>query len=110
MNYDHLRGKVLIVKNGLSTTKAMIVDADPDIGFTIVDEEDHDEYLQCLIGPVAFKAKWGKDHPDLEGFKDSFNKLVADAKKGIYVLPNFVEMLAKGVGTNPTSEDCAFNV
>ncbi|MBW2597028.1 MAG: hypothetical protein JRC93_13900 [Deltaproteobacteria bacterium] len=53
-DYSHLEGKKIKVLNVASGCGyGLVIGCDLDIGITIVDFEDHDLYLHCLIGPES---------------------------------------------------------
>ena len=53
-DYSKLEGKEIKILNAASGCgRGIIIGCDPDIGITIVDAEDKDLYIHCLIGPAA---------------------------------------------------------
>lgn len=55
--YEHLRGKVIPVKNAEGLENILVVDLEFDIGITIVNTDDHNQYISCLQGPVAKRMR-----------------------------------------------------
>ena len=92
----------------------MVVGCDRDIGITIVNTKDKEDYLFCLNGPSS--PLWHKEEANIlqdEGVYDkTFEFIVDQIEKNIVnaeVLDEFVLLLTnKTCGDKPTSETCPF--
>ena len=83
-DYTHLEGKSYPTKGNISIPSVYIVGIDYDIGITIVNDSDREEYIQCLTGPTAFKTKFGKEHTNLEDYNKRFLEIVSVLEQGFY--------------------------
>lgn len=103
-DYSHLEGKEISYQvNGKEEYKGIIALIDPDIGITIVDKDDHENYLSCLVLPSS--PKWDASL-DKEEVKKEFYEIVEMLEKGFYnVEPTTYQTF---FGSDPTADDCAF--
>lgn len=56
-DYSHLEGKEIIYKyedfDGIREIPSIVVGVDYDIGITIINAKDHEDYVMCLRGPSS---------------------------------------------------------
>lgn len=106
-DFSKLEGAVFIYKVGRETRRGLLVNIDYHIGFTIVNEEDTDNYLWCSRGPSAptFVNKPGA----IDAHKRLFAALVKAVKSGV-VQPKVIASIADvHHGSRPSASSCAFN-
>ena len=105
--------KVIYKNKGRQVTcTGLIIGCDPDIGLTIINAEDKDDFLVCLIGPLAPNAS--KDHPDYSN--GNYERCYADYIKriasGTVNLDLHDRAIAKiggaSAGSNAGKSTCAF--
>ncbi len=123
-DYEKYEGKVVkAVRDDDETVfDALIVGLDFDIGFTIVDNNDKDNYLACLLGDTVFKD----DNFSKEDYKIFFDEIVKQIKSGVINLDEMDELFNSLTGVSkevadiskilntvgiggPSAEFCAFN-
>lgn len=116
-DYSYLTGKILPAKNleGVSTVR--IVDVDYDIGITIVNADDTDQYIYCWIGPTAYKNMTGEGVEDAELHEAAFTRMVELLERDEYdheVALTIFQETSTPIGyltaTNPDADSCAFNL
>jgi len=61
--------------------KGLVVGVDPDIGITLVNTENHNEYITCLIGPGS--PIWKKNY-NKKRYRATFELIVRQLKEGRY--------------------------
>jgi len=107
MNYEELEGKEVVFKE--LSKKGIVVGCDRDIGITIVNTEDKDDYIVCLIGPSSplWKRVLHKEDSD-----EVFDLLVHQIKSGYVdltaVCSLIISQTGQQPGSHPSAEDCAF--
>lgn len=110
--YEELEGKIIDCYNEGIHKKGRVVGCDPDIGITIVDKDDPNDYLLCLIGPSS--PLWIKNN---EGYckkrhKILFEELVDQIKKGKHDWPETKKLWSahfkKAIVGKASAEFCAF--
>ncbi len=92
-----------ICNEGPYITPGKLVEIEYDIGITIIDKEDHTNYLYCLLGPTVCKND-GINTPD--GLYDTlFQGVIQDIKNGV------IDLTSKESGNDSTAftDFCAFN-
>jgi len=112
MDYEKLEGTTIDFTyhgiGGLITEKGLIVGCDPDIGISIVNNDDHDEYFYCLTGPSA--PQYPKDYCNVKA-RAIFDAVALQLKTGV-ITTDWIETAAGRKPSifddSPTSEDCAF--
>jgi len=105
-SYEYLEGKKILYNNTETTVEAMVALVDSDIGITIVDANNKDDYLICMSMPKS--PRWKEEWNTTEEYKDSnkeFHFFVEGIKKGVIELPTDFYGL---FGPNPTSAHCPF--
>ena len=111
--HDELMACEFVVKGewyeGPYTTPGKLVDIDSDVGLTIVNKEDNEDYLYCLIGPsVSMKG----DFSIIPGLYDAlFQEAIEGIRKGVINLTDreVSKSFKSSPGQNPSSDKCAFN-
>ncbi len=88
-----------------------LIDIDFDIGITIVDKDNPDRHLECLVGPSAEKGakeNWDQ-YPGL--YEAIFQDIVREIREGKRILGGKMAENEFGIkpSPGPSSEDCAFN-
>jgi len=89
-----------------------VVSYEPEIGLTIVNSEDSEDYLVCLIGPkspIALKNEKGDyTEEEAKNFKLITSRIVRCIEMG---LPLLYGEITDGVscGDDPSAEGCPFN-
>ena len=106
-SYEYLEGKKVIYNNGIEVvTEGIVALIDADIGITIVNAHDKEDYLICMSMPRS--PKWEDRWNTIEEYKESnkeFHFFVKGIKKGEIKLPtDFYGLFA----ANPTSAHCPF--
>ena len=107
---EKLEGKVIDFTDSIGTYKGRIVGCDPDVGITIVNDENTDEYLICLLCPSA--PNYQNYYPQGVNRK-LFDIIVSQLKQGYYLYETIkaeIETIISNVGSgsNPTAEVCPF--
>ena len=93
-----------------SSEKAILLEADENIGFTIISAEQKDEYLYCCYGPAAHKAAYKKEmsNSGKEEYTRKFNLLMSLLEAGKDVdISDFLDLSLSY--DDASSEVCAFN-
>ena len=108
-NYEELEGKIIDCWDGDIYRKGLIAGCDPDIGITIVNAEDHNNYLACLKGPGS--KLWERTF-NKEAYEVTFKMMVGQFKTGIYKNHEIVSMRKVnfdcGEPTQATAQTCPF--
>ena len=116
MNYGHLYGKEILWSNEkggfTEPTLAMVVAVDYDLGITIVDAEDHQQYKTCIIGPESSLSK-SKPASCYERWDVGFAAAVAVIESGYYEVDAIDRAFYKEeenpwVGKQPSAQTCPF--
>ncbi len=98
-DYPELEGKII---DYYESKKAYIVGVNYDIGITMVNAENHEEYLSCYRGPSITK-------PD-DNWGDIFYAVVDEIEAGKYTGAAYDLVKNKNaIGDNPSSELCPWN-
>ena len=102
----------------VNATKALVVGASPGVGITLVNADNHNEYLYCLHGPLQnkrYRKAYETGHISLdlyEALQDAAWSMLTDGKFIAKVTDDIYEK-AKGrrrqFGEGPSSRNCAFN-
>jgi len=98
------------------TYEAIVAGCDYDIGITLVNKEDPDEYLLCCVGPLDPRVTKGEmvEWPE-EEWRQLFEYVSTCIGKGVFSSKEFREkLLAIGAQRHlgwdpPTEETCPFN-
>lgn len=109
-----MKGRSITYKYGDSVNEGIVVGHDPDLGITIINANDPDDYLICINGPASKMWKELNTHDsEIPGYKRVFNYVTERIKAGLIVLDDLSEDMAKQAsrpqGHNPSSESCAFS-
>jgi len=109
---EQYEGKVVkIIKDGKVMFSGLVVGCDYDIGVTIVNTEDKDDYLYCLVGPSANPEIY-RSNVDRAYYNETFENLIAMFKKG-FIDVNIDHEIDMKYGTKEpgiaSPEGCAFN-
>ena len=104
-NYEHLEGKVIKFVTGDKIFDARVSLIDHDIGITLVDANDKDNYLSCLIMPGS--PKWNKSwNVSLEEVESDFQEFISFIEEGVFtVVPVGMDAL---LGCKVSAEHCPF--
>ena len=124
INYEELMGKVIdypYKRDGEHIKlKALVAAVDPDIGITIVEEEDHERYLVCLIMPSSPQWIKGMNIKRAKATFDCVADMIVnnsyDDGEILKVYRKFSTENQKSIqdlfgeisGGNPTVDTCAF--
>ena len=112
MNIENLENKIIEFDTGVNCKKGKVVLIDSSIGITIVNNDNPNDYLLCLILPSS--PKW-ENHFDLEFSNDIFKAICKQIKKGVIdyeAISAIREAHNKFNGifgnSSPTFADCPF--
>jgi len=83
-NYEELEGKIIDYSDNSIIYKGKVIGCDPDIGITIINLNDPNNYLLCLIGPSS--SLWDNSF-DLKLNKKTFKVIVNQIKNGKINIP-----------------------
>lgn len=108
-NYEELEGKVVdFVRWNDEVVRARVIGVDPDIGLTLVREDDHNLFLVCLLREGS--PQWKEHNYKRSDSGDKiFNSALSQIKEGIVnaqILINMQENSYASIGI--TQDDCAF--
>ena len=89
INFEELIGKEFDYQMYHETVRAVVAQADGDIGITVVNKNKPDEKLMCMVGPTGWKAmnKNNEDpwtEKDQIEYENSWNEIVAIINLGYY--------------------------
>ena len=100
-NYEQYEGKVIpYYIDGIKEHDAKVVLIDPDIGLTMVDSNNPETYLCCIILPSS--PKWSPFYSKAVA-KSNFKTVSKMIRKGRYNTGTL-----GGVHFNPNAADCPF--
>lgn len=101
--YSHLEGKEIELLR--FSKRGLVVGCDKDIGITIVNAADHDDYIMCLVGPSSplWEGKAAQDK-----YEELFNIIVEQLENGVYDFMIINSIVAGGSKEGPTAKSCAF--
>ena len=107
-NYEKYEGKVIKYSAGDNEYKAKVALVDADIGITIVEEDNPNRHLVCLIMPGSpkWKDEWNTKG-DIEDAIENFKNTIEFIKNGEYIAKPSSGFEAV-FGSTVTSEHCAF--
>jgi len=98
--YERLEGKTVIVEG----IEGIVVGCDKDVGLTIVDKNDKNHYLLCLVGPSS--PNWKSFY--VEGTYHKIMNLAIDMINSGHIYYDYFH-INNNVGTFYSSaETCAF--
>lgn len=106
-DYSELEGKVIdfIHDNG-ELVKCKIVGCEYDIGITIVNAKDKEDYLLCVIGP---SSSLGEAVVDFRGYRKCFEYYIEQIKNGsIDIAAAILHTAYRNRGSKPDINNCAF--
>lgn len=115
MDYSHFEGKVVTVNfNNEYFYDGIISGCDSDLGITIQNADNKDDYLVCLHGKMSPKKKFlytGLDAFENERiFNEVFKEFIKGIEKGrIDVWAIHEKVKAPDSKNIPSAEDCPFN-
>ena len=110
-DYSELEGKIIDIEGIKSCSKGKVIGCDPDIGITIVDLDDPNHYLVCLVGPSSPNHS-GKY---IEENRKMFDMMVEQIEHGSYDMiasrRTFDELTGSPslLSSPPSAKKCAFN-
>ena len=97
--------------DGPKETLGKLVDIDVDIGITIINRDDPEDFLRCLAGPGANVGQTGgwEAHPGL--YEEIFKGIINEIKEGFMDLTSneITDRYNVNPGSNPGPDSCAFN-
>ena len=109
---EEFEGKVVkYIGSGWDDIEGVIVGCEYDIGITLVNNNNKDDYLYCLKGPGSYPELYTKDSC-YAFYDDVFENIIEMFKGGFFDVK-----IAKEVGRKfgeksrlpPSSDSCAFN-
>ena len=117
-DYPELEGKVIEYVNPdfPEIKSALVVGVNYDIGITIVNADNVNQYLSCTRGPSSphWKGCRGTESAKMEAYKEVFACKIKMIKAGKFD-PEAVDIILRGVplGTgvpfvNPSAATCSF--
>lgn len=108
-DYEELEGKEVVYDNGLKTV-GIVIGCNYDIGITIVEKGNKDQYLSCYIGPMApntIKGQLSEKH-----WNALFYSRVREIKKGYINISKVKKIMSRieGVemGRSANKSQCPF--
>jgi hypothetical protein len=112
-DYSYLEGTTVNAKGDRYFDKLLIAGIDPDIGITLVDAEDRKTYFYCLLGPTAFRTKYGTGAPYPDTAKNLFPFVAGMLERGVFDMSEFMK-LHRGPNRiefdhDPSAKFCGFN-
>ena len=100
-NYEQYEGKVIpYYIDGIKEHDAKVVLIDPDIGLTMVDSNNPETYLCCIVMPGS--PKWSNLYNKRIAFRN-FKNVIKMIRKGRYDTGNL-----EGCHGDPGAVDCPF--
>jgi hypothetical protein len=110
-DYSELLDKEVkvIEANGLISYTGIVIGIDFDIGITIINKEDKDDYLLCYLGETVQPAE---DEEEKELYNRLFSWAVEAIRQGVmdFKESNEISFIAgRRPGNDPSSDFCAFN-
>jgi len=111
---EELEGKVIryIDLEQNINTDGYVVGCDFDIGVTIVENKNRDDYLYCLRGPSAMPEYYKDNDLDYKHYNEEFENIIAMFKEGFLDMGIIEEICRKynqETGSDVGSHTCAFN-
>jgi len=108
-DYEKLEGRVINVKTSGGPYFGRVIGCDPDIGITVVDINNPNHYLCCLIGPSAPNCSSRTDPKRNRLFFDRVVEWIENGCINNYEANKmYRKIFKKEPGVDPTSETCAF--
>lgn len=117
--YKDLEGKTVEIEihfeGSIENFRGKVALADRDIGMTIVDENNKDDYLLCLI--CKGSPKWKKNNDDeleIKRTQEIFDKIVDDIKNNRKIVSTDIDNIYKkynnyrSTGYWASAENCPF--
>jgi len=95
----------------ISFDAGLVVGCDPDIGITIVNADNTEEFLICLRGPLAPNVLKGDPCYTNGEYKQAFDDYAARITLGVVDLPAHeqkMQGIGIGTGTSPSHKNCPF--
>jgi len=109
---EEFEGKVIVYADSCGHKyEGYIAGCDYDIGITIVNNEDKDNYLYCLKGPSAYPELY-KDDSVYQHYNEKFEEIIEMFKNGFFNIKIALEIgkkYGKTGGNNAGPHTCAFN-
>ena len=86
-SYEHLEGKIIdwrspLYKEG-KIFKVKVAGIDPDIGITLVNAEDPEDFFTCVNGPMSPQSR-GKSASAFANWEEEFNQRLEAIEAGLY--------------------------
>ena len=113
-DYSKYEGLVLEARGFTGISKVLVVNCDPDIGLTIVNANDVDDYVACVHCHMSPHTKKVRNF-SMDKQRQVFNLCVEKINSGFWdfdTLTNISEevyMSDDKIGANPSSVRCAFS-
>ena len=116
MDYSKLEGKKIEYFWGDNIREGLVVGVDFNIGITIVDANNHDNFILCLAGPLSPTREQFVTMTDKQ-YKNSFNYYIEAIKSGKLNMDEATDFYEKQVplakltlwSLGPDAEGCSFN-
>ena len=110
IDYPELENRIVVYINADGYKGAsLVVGCNFDIGLTLVDANDKDNYLFCMRGEMYPKKLTGRND---KRYKCVFYSLVSMLKKGcvdMRIILEVVNCFGKNNGGYPSSSNCSFS-
>jgi hypothetical protein len=110
-DYSYLEGKIIKVTAGdRFQYKGIVSGCDYDIGITIQNADDHDNYLVCLHGTCSpYKIAAAAANNDLQLYKKVFNKIIKDIQTGHLDQFELEDLVGRASDKQPSADTCPFS-
>jgi hypothetical protein len=116
MNTEKLEGKVVdFVDRDGEHENGLVVGCEFDIGITVVNEDNHDDFLYCLIGPSSsvakdMREKFGDEAMDdgYSKYKRMFDNAAQQIATGTLDASELIRSNPSSHGSQPSAETCPF--
>lgn len=111
-DYPELEGKEVLVDTGEGIKTGIVVGCNYDIGISIINKEDKQDYLLCGSGPGAPNYISDLTDKEIKAEKAIFYSHVRLIKKG-FIPANSIDRIyaftnTNGINSNPTADSCPF--
>lgn len=110
--YEAQEGKVIDFYNtDDECTEGLVVGCDKDVGITIVNNDDHDDYLYCVIGPSS--SLWNDDCSNAKILK-TIPYVRDQIEEGVFHLNDLIAYRSSlgfvdfGIAGGASQETCSF--
>ena len=113
-SYEHLEGKIIdwrspLYKGG-KIFKVKVAGIDPDIGITLVNAEDPEDFFTCVNGPMSPQGKALPPHLYMV-WEEKFARRAEAIEAGLYDVEDLYTADGRSLdydGDSPDADSCSF--